>query len=117
MPETSRYSQPSAGELPGTLKRSPREAQQTFTQALTNAVQKYGESDQAQRAAYAELKQAFENAATTGSPRTTSPADHDIYGCDPAHPMRAIQSGPDECADRPTSTFRLTGPCWLISGV
>ena len=49
-----------AGELPGTLKRSSAEAQQTFTTALASAVQVYGEGDQAFRAAYVELKRAFE---------------------------------------------------------
>ena len=49
-----------AGELPDTLKRSPEEAQQTFTRALASAVQASGEGDQAVRAAYAELKRTFE---------------------------------------------------------
>ena len=49
-----------AGELPGTLKRSSTEAQETFTHALASAVQVYGEGDQAFRAAYAEFKQTFE---------------------------------------------------------
>ena len=60
VPKSSRHSLPSAGELPGTLKRSPEEAQQTFARALTSAVQIHGEGDQALRAAYAELKQTFE---------------------------------------------------------
>jgi len=66
VPKTRRHSLP-AGELPETLKRSPEEAQQTFTRALASAVQASGEGDQAVRAAYAELKRTFENAATTGS--------------------------------------------------
>ena len=68
MPKTSRHSLPPAGELPGTLRRSSEQAQQTFTRALTRAVQAYGEGDQAVRAAFAEFKRTFENAATTGSP-------------------------------------------------
>ena len=58
-PETSRGLAP-AGELPGTVKRSSKEAQQTFAQALTSAVQVHGEGDQAFRAAYVEFKQTFE---------------------------------------------------------
>jgi anti-anti-sigma factor len=49
-----------AGELPATLKRSSEQAQETFTTALTSAVQVYGEGDQAFRTAYAEFKQTFE---------------------------------------------------------
>lgn len=49
-----------AGQLPGTLKRSSKEAQETFTGALASAVQAYGEGDQANRAAYAEFKRTFE---------------------------------------------------------
>src|ERR1700761_4056038 len=67
VPKGSRHSPPSAGELPGTLKRSPEEAQDTFTRALTSAVQVHGEGDQALRAAYTELSGRSRNVATTGS--------------------------------------------------
>jgi hypothetical protein len=60
VPKTSRRSLPPAGELPRPLQRSSKEAQETFTRALTSAVQKYGEGDQALRAAYAEFKRTFE---------------------------------------------------------
>lgn len=60
MPKTSRYSLQPAGELPGTLQRSPKEAQEMFIKALASAVQAYGQGDQAVRAAYTELKQRFE---------------------------------------------------------
>ena len=49
-----------AGELPATLKRSSKQAQETFTTALASAVQAYGGGDQAFRAAYAEFKRTFE---------------------------------------------------------
>ena len=60
MPRTSRTGQKGAGELPGTLQRSSAEAQQAFTQAHERAVRAYGESDQAYREAYTELKRTFE---------------------------------------------------------
>lgn len=72
MPKTSRYSQP-AGDLPGTLKRSPQEAQQMFTRALASAVQEYGEGDQAFRAAYAEFKRTFEKRGDHWIPRQGEP--------------------------------------------
>jgi ChaB len=46
--------------LPGTLKRSSKEAQETFTKAHDRAVQVHGEGDQAELAAYAEFKRKFE---------------------------------------------------------
>ncbi len=60
MPKTNRSGQPTPGDLPRTLQRSSKEAQETFTKARDGAVQAYGEGDQADRAAYAELKQGFE---------------------------------------------------------
>ena len=60
MPRTRRRGLAQAGELPGTLKRSSQEAQETFTKAHDSAVQAYGEGDQADRATYAEFKRTFE---------------------------------------------------------
>ncbi len=73
MPKTSRYSLTSAGDLPGTLKRSPQEAQETFTRALASAVQTYGEGDQASRAAYAEFKRTFEKRGDHWIPKQDEP--------------------------------------------
>jgi cation transport regulator ChaB len=60
MPRSRRSGQPQAGELPGTLRRSSKEAQETFKEAHDRAVQTYGAGDQASRVAYAELKKKFE---------------------------------------------------------
>jgi hypothetical protein len=60
MPEIRRRGLAQAGKLPATLKRSSKEAQETFTQAQDSAVQAYGAGDQADRAAYAEFKRKFE---------------------------------------------------------
>ena len=49
-----------AGELPGTLQRSCPEAQAIFCKAREEAIQIYGETDEAVRIAFAVLKQAFE---------------------------------------------------------
>jgi hypothetical protein len=57
MPKSSRYS---VTELPGTLQRSCREAQETFRRALDDAVRTHGAGDQAHRVAYLALKQKFE---------------------------------------------------------
>jgi len=57
MPKSSRYS---ITELPGTLQRSCREAQETFLSGLDDAVRAHGAGDQAHRVAYLALKQKFE---------------------------------------------------------
>ena len=61
-----------AGELPGTLERSSEEAQQSFTRALTSAVQVHGEGDQAFRAAYVEFKDTFEKRGDHWIPKQAS---------------------------------------------
>ena len=57
MPRSRRYSMT---ELPGTLQRSCREAQETFLSALDDAIRTHGAGDQAHRIAYMALKQKFE---------------------------------------------------------
>ena len=76
MPRTRRRGLAQAGELPGTVKRSSKEAQETFTKAHDSAVQAYGEGDQADRAAYAEFKQKFEKRGDHWIPKQpASPED------------------------------------------
>jgi len=57
MPKSRRYP---ITELPGTLQRSCREAQETFLSALDGAIRAHGAGDQAHRIAYIVLKQKFE---------------------------------------------------------
>jgi hypothetical protein len=59
MLQSRRYSH-AGNELPPTLRRSCQEAQDTFTTAHDSAVQVYGETDQADRAAFTALKEKFE---------------------------------------------------------
>ncbi len=47
-------------ELPSTLKRSPRKAQETFSKTHDSAVAQYGEGERAHRTAFAALKHSFE---------------------------------------------------------
>ena len=60
MLRSSRYHLSDAGRLPGTLQRSSEEAQEAFRQARADAIRAYGEGEQADRAAYAALKEKFE---------------------------------------------------------
>jgi hypothetical protein len=60
MPRSRRSGLPGGEKLPGTLRRSSKEAQEAFTKAHDSAVQTHGEGDQASRQAYTELKKKFE---------------------------------------------------------
>ena len=51
---------PGREELPSTLKRSPKKAQETWIKAHDAAVQEYGEGERSHRTAYGALKHTFE---------------------------------------------------------
>ena len=63
-------------ELPGTLKRSPEKAQETFAKVHDSAVDSYGEGERAHRTAYAALKHSFEKVGDHWEPkRRRGPSD------------------------------------------
>jgi cation transport regulator ChaB len=47
-------------DLPGTLKRSPTKAQETWAKTHDSAVETYGEGERAHRTAFSALKHSFE---------------------------------------------------------
>ncbi|MBO4273193.1 ChaB family protein [Microbispora triticiradicis] len=51
---------PGREELPSTLERSPKEAQETWIKAHDSAVETYGEGERAHRTAFSALKHSFE---------------------------------------------------------
>ena len=51
---------PASKEMPSTIRRSPRKAQRTWSEAHDSAVEEYGEGERAHRTAYAALKHSFE---------------------------------------------------------
>jgi hypothetical protein len=51
---------PARDELPDTLKRSPKKAQETWIKTHDSAVDEYGEGERAHRTAFAALKHSFE---------------------------------------------------------
>ena len=51
---------PARDELPGTLKRSPKKAQETWIKTHDSAVETYGEGERAHRTAFSSLKHSFE---------------------------------------------------------
>ena len=60
MPKTTRGGEPKPEELPGTLRRSPKKAQDTFAQAHDSALDQYGDEQRAHRVAWAAVKHMFE---------------------------------------------------------
>jgi cation transport regulator ChaB len=51
---------PAKDELPSTLKRSPKKAQETWSKTHDSAVEEYGEGERAHRTAFSSLKHGFE---------------------------------------------------------
>jgi hypothetical protein len=108
MPKIRRRGLGRGGELPGTLKRSSKEAQETFTKARDSAVRTYGEGDQADRAAYAEFKRKFEKRGDHWIPkRSADPGELALTTKVPSmYEMERTSPGPGPTwpADRPSGT-------------
>ena len=51
---------PGRKELPDTLKRSPKKAQETWIETHDSAVESYGEGERAHRTAFSSLKHSYE---------------------------------------------------------
>jgi cation transport regulator ChaB len=63
-------------DMPDTLKRSPKKAQETFAKAHDSAVETYGEGERAHRTAYSALKHSFEKVGDHWEPkRKKGPSD------------------------------------------
>ena len=60
---------PGRQELPGTLKRSPRKAQETWVETHDSAVETYGEGERAHRTAFSSLKHSFEKVGDHWEPK------------------------------------------------
>ncbi|GAA2877638.1 ChaB family protein [Streptosporangium fragile] len=60
---------PAREELPSTLQRSPKKAQETWIKAHDSAVETYGEGERAHRTAFAALKHSFEKVGDHWEPK------------------------------------------------
>jgi cation transport regulator ChaB len=56
-------------ELPATLKRSPKKAQETYSATHDSAVETYGEGERAHRTAFSSLKHSFEKVGDHWEPK------------------------------------------------
>jgi cation transport regulator ChaB len=72
---------PARKDLPGTLKRSPKKAQDTFIAAHDSAVQEYGEGERAHRTALSAVKHSFEKVGDHWEPKAKKgPSDAKAAG-------------------------------------
>ena len=60
---------PGRKELPDTLKRSSKKAQDTWIETHDSAVESYGEGERAHRTAFSSLKHSFEKVGDRWEPR------------------------------------------------
>ncbi|HEX2154674.1 MAG TPA: ChaB family protein [Acidimicrobiia bacterium] len=56
-------------DLPDTIKRSPKKAQETFAKALESAHEEYDSEERAHRTAYSALKHSFEKVGDHWEPK------------------------------------------------
>ena len=67
--------------MPGTLKRSPKKAQDTYVAAHDSAVKEYGEGERAHRTALAAVKHSFEKVGDHWEPKAKKgPSDAKAAG-------------------------------------
>ena len=88
------FRMPAKDELPGTLRRSPKKAQETWSKTHDAAVESYGEGERAHRTAFSSLKHSFEKVGDHWEPK-------DEKG--PSDPQAA--RGGRAARERPLETF------------
>jgi cation transport regulator ChaB len=68
-------------DLPGTLKRSPRKAQDTYAETLDSAHEQYDSEERAHRTAFAAVKHSFEKVGDHWEPKKKKgPSDEHAEG-------------------------------------
>jgi cation transport regulator ChaB len=60
---------PARENLPSTIKRSPKHAQDTYAETLDNAIEQYGDGERAHRTAMSSLKHSFEKVGDHWEPK------------------------------------------------
>lgn len=72
---------PAKDELPSTLRRSPKKAQETWAKTHDSAVETYGEGERAHRTAFSSLKHSFEKVGDHWEPKDAKgPSDEQAAG-------------------------------------
>lgn len=76
MPKTSQRGNAKKSELPSTLQRSDKKAQDTFAKTYDSAIEEYGDEQRAAQTAYASLKHTYEKVGDHWEPKASSgPSD------------------------------------------
>jgi cation transport regulator ChaB len=60
---------PARKNMPGTLKRSPKKAQDTYAKTLDSATEEYGDGERAHRTALSAVKHSFEKVGDHWEPK------------------------------------------------
>ncbi len=72
---------PAREDMPSTLKRSPKKAQDTWAAAHDSAVESYGEGERAHRTAFSAVKHSFEKVGDHWEPKAEKgPSDAKAAG-------------------------------------
>jgi cation transport regulator ChaB len=72
---------PAREDMPGTLKRSPKKAQDTYAKTHDSAVEEYGDGERAHRTAFAAVKHSFEKTGDHWEPKAKKgPSDAKAAG-------------------------------------
>ena len=72
---------PARDDMPSTLKRSPKKAQDTYAKTHDSAVEEYGEGERAHRTAFSALKHSFEKVGDHWEPKSKKgPSDRKAAG-------------------------------------
>jgi cation transport regulator ChaB len=72
---------PARKDMPSTIERSPKKAQDTYVKAHDSAVEEYGEGERAHRTAFAALKHSFEKVGDHWEPKAKKgPSDSKAAG-------------------------------------
>ncbi|GID27954.1 ChaB family protein [Paractinoplanes brasiliensis] len=72
---------PARDDMPATLKRSPKKAQDTYAETHDSAVEQYGEGERAHRTAFSAVKHSFEKVGDHWEPKSKKgPSDSKAAG-------------------------------------
>ena len=72
---------PARKNMPGTLKRSPKKAQDTYAETLDSATRQYGDGERAHRTALSAVKHSFEKVGDHWEPKAKKgPSDAKAAG-------------------------------------
>jgi hypothetical protein len=91
---------PAREEMPATLKRSPKKAQETWAKTHDAAVEEYGDGERSHRTAFASLKHSFEKVGDHWEPKSKKgPSDKQAAKKRPAKAGKTAE-GVDENATK-----------------